>query len=143
MVCPNIDLLNVDADDNEIFNFEEDDDAKINPFLDVNNKYLAEKDLDKFFNFNDSKAINMLHINIRSMKKNFCQLEALLSTMSDSVSAIAITETWLTESSKDAYFIPNYKFTSSSRSGKIGGGVGIYVHSSYEFAVREELEPYD
>jgi len=40
---------------------------------------------------------------------------------------IAVTETWLNDDTEDAYFLPGYDLVTKSRSGQIGGGVGIFV----------------
>ena len=47
-------------------------------------------------------------------------------------SAIAITETWLNETSAQLYQLNGYTFYSACRSnGKTGGGVGIYANKKY------------
>ena len=98
---------------------DSDDDNIINPFQDINSKYITEKELGQFFNFDDKNSINMLHINARSLKKNFCNIESLLANIPGLISAIAITETWLSESIKEVFFIPNYTFVSNSREKKM------------------------
>ena len=41
-------------------------------------KYYLKQDLWDFFKFNNPFAINLLHINVRSMKSNFQKIENLL-----------------------------------------------------------------
>jgi len=102
-------------------------------------RYLSEKDMNNFFDFKDKEAVNLLHLNIRSMKKNFDQLLALLTNMSCPLSSIAVSETWLTESSQDIFFLTGYNFESIHRPVKMGGGVGIFVNSSLNYIVRHDL----
>ena len=115
---------------------ETDEEYASDPFHGVDSKYIAEKDLGAFFKFKDNLAINVMHVNARSLKKNLCNLESLLNNIPGPVSAIAVTETWLTEHTKDVIFIPNYNFFSNCRSNKNGGGVGIFVHSSLNVSIR-------
>ena len=84
-------------------------------------------------------AVNLMHVNIRSLSKNFIKLESLLSNISAPLDAIAITETWLTESTNDSLFIPGYNFVSKVRRNKIGGGVGIFINSLFSYKVRDDL----
>ena len=117
----------------------EEPDSDNNPLNVIGSKYVTEKDINKFFNFDDTEAVNVLHVNVRSMNKKFCHLESLLANILQPLSAIAVTETWLSESSKNIFFIPNYQFVSNSRSIKSGGGVGLFIHSSFSFSIRNDL----
>jgi hypothetical protein len=78
------------------------------------------------FYFSDHAAINILHINCRSLKKNFGSIKGLFNFISFPLFAIAVTETWLTEHLQDAYRLPGYNFVSNARIGKTGGGVDIF-----------------
>src|SRR5271165_4564362 len=53
--------------------------------------------------------------------------------------AIAITETWLNSSTDDLYNLPDYKFVSQPRQHKSGGGVGIFVNSTFDYNICEKL----
>ena len=81
-------------------------------------KYLTSDKLNKFFNLEDNSALNLLHINCRSLKKIVGPLNNLLNSMSSYLSAIAVTETWLTDALHDVYHIPGYKFIGQSRVNK-------------------------
>lgn len=100
-------------------------------------KYIVESDLHDFFCFDNKIAINMLHINARSMKSNFQGIESLLSNVAGTLTAIAITETWLTSDTEDVYFIPGYNFIPFSRS-TVGGGVGIFLQNSLNYFIRKD-----
>ena len=105
----------------------------------VNCTYITEEGLNNFFKVEDYSAVNMTHINARSLKKNFDKILSLISNISGTLTAIAISETWLTESLQDVFFISGYDFISKQRTEKIGGGVGIYVNSSLNYIVRNDL----
>src|ERR1700690_3027108 len=71
-------------------------------------KYITDDKLNEFFQFQDNTALNVIHVNCRSLNKNFGSLNILLQSLSDKLLAIAVTETWLTESLQNAYNIHGY-----------------------------------
>lgn len=73
------------------------------------------------------------------MKKNFQSVVNLLSVLSQPLSIIALTETWLTVLNQDAYTIPGYSFVSQSRIDKLGGGVGIFVNVDLVYNLPNDL----
>jgi hypothetical protein len=102
-------------------------------------KYIAENDTHSFFHFEDTEAMNMLHLNCRSLSKNFNGLQNLLHVISGKLTVIAVTETWLTADSKFTLNLPGYKFFSLSRTDKIGGGVGFFVCDEINVVTRRDL----
>lgn len=102
--------------------------------------YYVTKKFNNIFT-NTSNCFSTLHFNIRSLKKNFADFNEYLSTINFSFSAIALSETWLNESTNDIYSIPGYTFVSSYRKNKRGGGVGIFIKSSFEYKLRPDLQP--
>ena len=107
--------------------------------IDGNSSYLTEDQLYKFFDFDDKYSFNVLHINCRSLNKNFKALENLLATISGTLSVIALSETWLTEISKDTFNILGYNFVSKNRTSKIGGGVGFYIDCNVDYTLRADI----
>jgi hypothetical protein len=79
-----------------------------------------------------------LHINCRSLRKNFDSIHHLL-TICHPLTALALSETWLTAEIQDDYVIPGYNFVSAIREGKGGGGVGFYLNDVLEYRVRADL----
>jgi len=61
-----------------------------------NRKYLREDQFATFFKFSDLGCVNLMHVNCRSLQKNFKPLVNLLYIASCLFTAIALTETWLT-----------------------------------------------
>lgn len=102
-------------------------------------KYVTENELNAFFKLSCNSSINILHINCRSIKKNYNSITNLLNMLEAPLSVIAVSETWLTESVHDVYSIPGYNFFAKSRTGKIGGGVGLYVSNNLDCKILSDL----
>jgi len=73
------------------------------------------------------------------LNKNFIARKTLLDTISGSVTAIAVSESWITTENEDYFQIDGYNFISNSRVGRTGGGVGIYLDNKFPFRVRDDL----
>jgi hypothetical protein len=73
-------------------------------------KYITEGQIKDFFCLTDQASLNFLHINCRSLKKNFGPITNLLNFLSGPLSAIMVTETWLSESLQDVFTIQGYNF---------------------------------
>ena len=88
-------------------------------------------------NFNFS----MLHFNIRSLFNKMDQLSIFLNEFNTSFPVIGLTETWLDEVSSSLISLPNYNFVYANRQNKIGGGVGLFISSAFNFTIRKDLCP--
>ena len=128
------DATELDVQDYDPFLFDD----PMDPFP-KNSPYIEESKLNDFFNFQSSSAINLIHINCRSLKQNFREVVNFLELLSKPLTAIAMTETWLNASNQDTFIISGYKFVSQIRSDKIGGGVGIYVNTDLPYKLRPDL----
>ena len=60
----------------------------------VNTKYFSLDELESHLSTADEKNFSLLHINIRSMSKNFEKLKSLLLNMNFEFKIICLTETW-------------------------------------------------
>ena len=81
----------------------------------------------------------MLHLNIRSVSKNFDSFKHLLNSLGKPIKVIGLTETWLNDTNNDNFNIEKYDFISSNRSNKKGGGAGIYIIKETEYKIRKDL----
>jgi len=105
----------------------------------VSNLYYLEEDFNKLFDCQTTDVnFSVLHVNARSLSKNFEQLYVYLTNLDHRFSIIAITETWTTVNNEMIYKIPGYNHVVKSRDGR-GGGVALYVIDSLKFNVRADL----
>ena len=87
--------------------------------------------------FND---FSLLHINSRSISKNFDSVEILLrSLINYSFSVIGISETWLHANSPDVYNIPEYDMLHADRKEGRGGGVALYIRKDLTYKLRKDI----
>ena len=95
--------------------------------------------------FYKANFISVIHANIRSLAKNFYQLEELLHEMQVQPDIIVVTETWLEPSRTKRVTLPGYNFfhtdalTASPNETGLAGGVGMYVKSSINATVRDQF----
>ena len=88
----------------------------------------------------DSDSFSLLHINARSLNKNFEYLQNLLSSLDNfQFSAIGVSETWLHSTSPPLFNLPNYHMQRVDRQGRRGGGVALYVNKKFNFKIRNDM----
>ena len=86
-----------------------------------------------------NNMLSLIHVNIRSVRKNFSHFDNYLKCLSFSPSIIALSETWLKKGESNLYTLPNYNTESLCRSQKSGGGVSIMIKSSLSYRLRSDL----
>ena len=96
----------------------------------------------KFLMKNDD-VFSICHTNIRSMPKNFTSFQSYLASLCLEFSAIAISETWLTNDNIELYNLPGYNMIGKCREKKRGGGVSIIIKESIKYKVREDLSMFN
>ena len=82
---------------------------------------------------------SILQVNCRSLCKNLQSLEVLLSNCHTLPTIITVSETCLHDNNTAYYDLPNYNFISLPRTGKKGGGVGIYISNSLSYCLKTDL----
>ena len=99
-----------------------------NPFDDIHDSsYYTPEEFNNTI-IHNQENISLLHLNSRSLNKNFEHFENLLNSINNfTFSIIGITETWLHENSPNLFNLPNYKLLRADRKGRRGGGVAFYV----------------
>ena len=81
-----------------------------------------------------------MHMNIRSLNKNFDNLKLLLDNPHNTpCSVIALTETWLSHNSSSNNDLPGFNLVVNSRQNKTGGGVCLYILKKYDYIIHEQL----
>jgi len=90
---------------------------------------------------NTSNNFSLLHINSRSISKNFDSVATLLHTLHNfSFSIIGITETWLHANSPDVFNIQDYNMLHADRKEGRGGGVALYIHTDItHYRLRKDI----
>src|SRR5271170_2425313 len=90
----------------------------------------------KFF----TSGLNIIHINIRSLKAHFDDLKELLSELLFKPSIIVLSELWLEEGFVESYELQGYTFEYSLRKDDKYGGCGCYVIKSLNYIRLPESE---
>lgn len=110
-----------------------------NSDISVIEKILGGHDLNalsKYFSFEEytsvtdpltNNYINIIHINIRSLQKNFDLLKSMLNCFPKQPDIIAITETWLKDSTKHLYSMDGYTSFHLVRTQREHGGISVFV----------------
>ena len=103
--------------------------------LDADNCYISTPDFQNLYANN--KDLCLLHINIRSLNKNFEKLEELLSVLGKMPEIIAISETKLNSNLKT--FLPGYTFKHNN-SPTNAGGVGMLIKDTLSYKTTTEYQ---
>lgn len=80
-----------------------------------------------------SVVLNIMHINIQSIRSNFDSLNIFLSEAEFKIDIIILTETWICDSEIDFYKLNNYNIFHCCREYNRSGGVIVYVKNIYDF----------
>ena len=75
----------------------------------------------------NSNEFNIMHLNARSIVKNFDDLCTLMTETKVDWHAIAISETWLSKNIEDRHNIPGFRSYFCSRGTGTGGGSALYI----------------
>ena len=91
-------------------------------------------------NIQSTSCISTLSINCRNISKKFENIECSLKSLDNKFDFVGLSETWLKiNDTSDIFNIPDYTLLSKPRTGKRGGGVGLYVTDKTSFKVRDDL----
>ena len=105
-----------------------------------NSNYYTPVEFNNTFS-NNPDNFSLLHINSRSLNRNFEYFENLLHSLNNfEFSIIGITETWLHKNSPDMFNLPNYKFIRADRKERRGGGVAFYIAKNFNFKIRSDIK---
>ena len=102
--------------------------------------YIPNEVKEKLENF-QQKSFSVLHLNIRSMSKNFKPFREFLDSLCFTFSAICLSETWCQshETSSSNLQIPGYVCLHQTRKNCRGGGLCIFLLESFSYKVRNDL----
>ena len=133
-ISDNTDILLDDSCDPDVNFFNK-------KFQSLDTPYLMPGEFHNFLD-NSSDQFSVLHLNIRSIKKNFENFKLFLNSINFTFSVICLSETWwddLATIEKSLFELPNYNSTHQARGDHEGGEVSIYLHKSLDFTVKPGL----
>ena len=85
--------------------------------------------------------LSALHLNIRSLSKHFDELCHLLNSFRFQLDLFACSETWITpQVDISSLQISGYNIITDNRTFSTGGGVALYLNSSFEYHLRNDLK---
>ena len=131
----------INPNNDKSFNFELSVINKISGQYDV-------KSLSKYYNFDEyDPAINLLgdnyfsiiHVNIRSLHKNFESLRSFLTCLPKLPDAIAITETCSQDHTKHLYSVEGYSPVHLVRTNRQHGGITIYSKDMFNVEILHQF----
>ena len=121
-------------------------DPDVNFFQNISSldtQYFNIDDAKTFVNNNiSSDSFSVLHINIRSMQKNFEKFQEFFKTLKFNFSAVCLSETWCDsiDSTKNSnYRLHGYKSFHQTRDGRKGGGLCIFLRNTLSYKIRSDL----
>ena len=108
-------------------------------------KYFSSHDMTSLSFIDEIETMSefpIISLNIRSIvnRNNFAKFEALLEKITIKPMVIALTETWINDSSSGPYSnIKGYNFVQNNRKKCNGGGVAFYVADHIHFTKNDNL----
>ena len=99
--------------------------------------YFTEQEFNK--KISNNLNFSLMHLNIRSLPLHFTELLCYLDTLDIEFKIIALSETAI-NSSHTSYTILSYHCEMNYRSMRKGGGVSLYIHSTLQYKLRQELQ---
>lgn len=99
---------------------------------------ILEQKFDSWNNYinslsNHLNPLTTLHVNIRSIIKNFAQLELILGSSPRIPDVIILTEANIKNENVNLFNLDSYNMYVNLRKTRKGGGVIMYVHNSITF----------
>ena len=102
--------------------------------------YAAEEAATNFKKLND-KTFSVLHLNVRSLNKNFESFKELLTTIKFEFKVICLTETWCKNDPRNETLFNSENYTSINQVRKHGrgGGICVFIQNYLKFKLRSDL----
>lgn len=81
--------------------------------------------------------LNILYINIRSLRNKINDIELLL--VNQNIDMLLLSETWLHNNEKDNFFMNGYHMIHNCRDSGGGGGIAIYLKNTIDYNIKESI----
>ena len=122
-------------------------DTEFNFFLDnipsLNTKCFSSSNAKIGFSmFESPDTFSVLHLNVRSLRKNFEDFKELYKTLNLKFNIVCFSETWADDNKleNDSLIqLPGYNVLCQIRKNRRGRGISIFVHESLSFKSRQDL----
>ena len=101
--------------------------------------YILPEDFHDSLEKQATSYFSILHLNIRSIKKNFESFKPFLSSLDYMFSTTCFSETWCDDLDNFTYDIPNDTSNNQKRSDLKGWVVSVYIHNSLNVKTRPGL----
>lgn len=88
---------------------------------------------------NHNEYLHIAHLNIRSLRKNFNELQIFVNNCTEEIGILLLTEVNIKENELALYHIKGYNIFANTRENKRGGGVLIYVKEYLMFNASKTL----
>ena len=103
----------------------------------LDKQYCSPGDVSSIINKQNESIL--IHINMRSIQRNFSKLETFLQIININPDFIMISETWITPESFFQPCLNGYTFLSQPSSSK-AGGVAMFIKNGIEFRIKRWSE---
>ena len=114
-------------------------DNSCDPDVNLDSSYILPEEFQKFIDSSSHDSFSILHLNIRSIKKNFDNFKFFFSTLGFPFNVICFSETWLDEVGNSLFELRNYISKHQVRDDCKGGRISMYIHNSLSFKVLSNL----
>ena len=103
--------------------------------------YILTEEFHNFLDDDISESLSILHLNIRSIKKNFETFKKILSSLNYNFNIICFSETWLDEINNENsnYELPGYYSIHKIRNNHKGCGVSICIKKVLNLKIKDDL----
>ena len=88
---------------------------------------------------NYSHFLSIIHQNIRSINNKFDDMSTFIQSLNKHPDVLVISETWLSDISKDQCKFAGYSSYHTARNYRSGGGISIFVNTSLDSSFISEL----
>ena len=113
-----------------------------NDISSVETNYLSPCEANNKLKSFTSETFSILHLNIRSMNKNFEAFREFYESLDINFSIICFSETWANDSNFDknsSFQIEGYNPIHQIRKNRKGSGIAIFIRNSLLYKVRDDL----
>ena len=109
-----------------------------NPTSSFTNMYSFENSniINKYKTHN---KLNIIFLNIRSLRKNFINFIAEINNITDNLDLIVLIETNITDYETNYFNTPNFNNEFINRENRRGGGIAVFIRDKYSYNISKSI----